>query len=44
MIDAARQALAFVEGRKRADLEGGPMQRLALTKALELAWARPQRR
>ena len=36
MIDAASQALAFVEGRKREDLEGDLMLRLALTKALEI--------
>ena len=36
MIDAASQALAFVEGRKRVDLEGDPMLRLVLTKALEI--------
>ena len=36
MIDAACQALAFVEGRKREDLESDPMLRLALTRAVEI--------
>jgi len=36
MIDAASQALAFVEGRKREDLESDPMLRLALTRAVEI--------
>ncbi len=36
MIDAADQALAFVRGRKRADLDGDPMLRLALTRAVEI--------
>ena len=36
MIDAAEQALAFVEGRDRADLDSDPMLRLALTRAVEI--------
>ena len=36
MIDAASQALSFVEGRKREDLESDPMLRLALTRAVEI--------
>ena len=35
-IDAASQALAFVEGRRREDLESDPMLRLALTRAVEI--------
>ncbi len=34
MIEAAEQALGFVQERKRADLEGDPMLRLALTRAI----------
>lgn len=36
MIEAAEQALAFVEGRDRSDLEGDAMLRLALTRAVEV--------
>ncbi len=36
MLDAARQALAFVEGRSRADLDDDPMLLLALTRAVEI--------
>ncbi len=36
MIDAASQALAFVDRRKREDLASDLMLRLALTKALEI--------
>ncbi|MBI4756761.1 MAG: DUF86 domain-containing protein [Betaproteobacteria bacterium] len=36
MIDAAEQALAFVHGRHRKDLEGDAMLRLALTRAVEI--------
>lgn len=36
MIEAAEQALAFVHERKRTDLEGDPMLRLALTRAIEI--------
>jgi len=36
MIDAGEQALAFVDGRQRADLDSDPMLRLALTRAVEI--------
>lgn len=36
MIDAAEQALAFVEGRDRVDLDRDAMLRLALTRAVEI--------
>ena len=36
MIEAAEQALGFVQERKRADLDGDPMLRLALTRAIEI--------
>ncbi len=36
MIEAAEQALAFVRGRNRADLDGDPMLRLALARAVEI--------
>lgn len=36
MIEAAEQALAFVRERERADLDGDPMLRLALTRAIEI--------
>jgi uncharacterized protein with HEPN domain len=36
MLDAARQALAFVDGRTRADLDHDPMLLLALTRAVEI--------
>jgi uncharacterized protein with HEPN domain len=36
MIEAAEQALAFVQGRQRADLDSDPMLCLALTRAVEI--------
>ena len=36
MVDAAEQALAFVQGRQRADLDTDAMLRLALTRAIEI--------
>lgn len=36
MVDAAEQALAFVQGRQRADLDTDAMLRLALTRAVEI--------
>jgi len=36
MAEAAEQALAFVIGRERADLDRDPMLRLALTRAVEV--------
>ena len=36
MIEAAEQALAFVAGRDRSDLDGDAMLRLALTRAVEV--------
>lgn len=36
MLEAAEQALSFVEGRKRADLDTDPLLRLALLRALEV--------
>ena len=36
MVDAAEQALAFVQGRRRADLDTDAMLRLALTRAVEI--------
>ena len=36
MIDAAEQALIFVQGRARADLDSDAMLRLALTRAVEI--------
>lgn len=36
MIDAAELALAFVQGRNRANLEGDPMRVLAPTRAMEI--------
>ena len=37
MVDAARQATSFIEGRQRADLDTDAQQRLALLHALEVA-------
>lgn len=37
MIEAAEQALAFVAGRSRADLDKDTMLLLALTRAVEIA-------
>ncbi len=36
MADAAGQALAFVRGRRRADLESDAMLRMALMRAVEI--------
>jgi len=36
MLDAARQALAFVDGRSKADLDSDAMLLLALTRAVEI--------
>jgi uncharacterized protein with HEPN domain len=36
MIEAGEQALAFVQGRNRSDLDGDAMLRLALTRAVEI--------
>jgi uncharacterized protein with HEPN domain len=36
MIEAAQQALAFTEGRARADLDGDAMLTMALTRAVEI--------
>jgi uncharacterized protein with HEPN domain len=36
MIDAGEQALAFVDGRQRADLDCDPMLRPALTRAVDI--------
>ena len=36
MIEAAEQALAFVAGHDRADLDADAMLRLALTRAVEI--------
>jgi uncharacterized protein with HEPN domain len=36
MIEAARQAMAFVAGRQRDDLDSDPQLRLALVRALEI--------
>jgi len=36
MSDAAEQALVFIQGRQRADLESDAMLRLALTRAVEI--------
>ena len=36
MLDAAREALSFAEGRKRHDLDGDRMLVLALTKEVEI--------
>jgi uncharacterized protein with HEPN domain len=36
ILDAARQATAFVEGRSRSDLEANPMLSLALVRLLEI--------
>jgi uncharacterized protein with HEPN domain len=36
MIEAGQQALAFVQGRNRADLDKDVMLRLALTRAIEI--------
>lgn len=36
MIEAAEQAMAFIQGRNRADLDGDAMLRLALTRAVEI--------
>lgn len=36
MIEAGEQALAFVEGRARADLDSDVMLRFALTRAVEV--------
>lgn len=36
MVDAAEQALAFVQGRNRADLDTDAMLRMALTRAVEI--------
>jgi uncharacterized protein with HEPN domain len=44
MIEAAEQALTFVAGRERADLDRDAMLLLALTRAVEIVWARPPAR
>ena len=36
MVDAAEQALAFIQGRNRVDLDDDPMLRMALTRAVEI--------
>lgn len=36
MIEAAEQALAFVTGRRRTDLDRDPMLLMALTRAVEI--------
>jgi uncharacterized protein with HEPN domain len=36
MVEAAEQALAFVAGRERADLDRDPMLRLALARTVEV--------
>jgi uncharacterized protein with HEPN domain len=36
MVDAAEHALAFVQGRDRADLDSDAMLRLALPRAIEI--------
>ena len=36
MVEAAEQALGFVQGRERAELAGDPMLLLALTRAVEI--------
>lgn len=36
MIEAAEQALVFVQGRSRADLDSDAMLRMALTRAVEI--------
>ncbi|HOD50395.1 MAG TPA: DUF86 domain-containing protein [Candidatus Hydrogenedentes bacterium] len=36
MLDAAEQAVSFIEGRERNDLETDPQLRLALLRALEI--------
>lgn len=36
LVDAARTAEQFVEGRERSDLDGDEMLRLALTKLVEI--------
>jgi uncharacterized protein with HEPN domain len=36
MLDAAREALAFAQGRSRADLDGDRMLVLALVKSIEI--------
>jgi uncharacterized protein with HEPN domain len=36
ILDAARQAVAFVQGRSRADLDTDPMLSLALVRLLEI--------
>lgn len=36
MIEAAEQALAFIDGRERADLDRDKMLQLALTRAVEI--------
>lgn len=36
MVDAAKHALAIIQGRNRADLDSDAMLRLALTRAIEI--------
>jgi uncharacterized protein with HEPN domain len=36
MLDAAEQAVSFVKGRERSDLETDPQLRLALLRALDI--------
>ena len=36
MLDAAREAMSFAEGRKRADLDSDRMPVLSLVKAIEI--------
>ncbi len=36
MVDAAEQALTFVQGRNKTDLNDDPMLRMALTRAVEI--------
>jgi uncharacterized protein with HEPN domain len=36
MLDAAKEALGFVEGRKRADLDSDRMLALSLVKSIEM--------
>ncbi|WP_156427863.1 DUF86 domain-containing protein [Thiohalocapsa sp. ML1] len=36
MLEAAEQALSFVQGRQRADLDTDPMLCLAVTRAVEI--------
>lgn len=36
MVESARQAMSFVQGRRRADLDTDPQLRLAVLRALEV--------